>query len=74
MSREKNFSKYFYDDEIEYVEQDGTIHLKMGVMRMPQYRFSVDREEETSYYNNFVSYRDKIERRKRDMEEENDWG
>lgn len=74
MARDKTLSKNFYDDEIEFVDQDGTIHLKMGVMRMPEYRFSTDRSDNTSYYNNFVSYREKLDKRQRQIEEENDWG
>lgn len=72
--RSKTKSKHFFDDEILFIYPDGTIHLKMGVMRHPKLNFSTLTEDNTSYYNNFVSYRDKIDRHRKMVEEDNDWG
>lgn len=73
MERLKTKSKIYFDDEIEFVYPDGTIHLKMGVMRHPKLSFSTITEDNISYYNNFASYRDKIEKYKKIKEEDDDW-
>ena len=72
--RQKTKSKEYYDDEIISVLQDGSIYLKPGVIRQPKYRFSTEHEESASHFNNWVSYRDKADRIRREQEEENDWG
>lgn len=73
MERQKTKSKEYYDDEIIAVLQDGSIYLKPGVIRQPKYRFSTEHEESASHFNTWVYHRDRTDRIKKQIEEDNDW-
>lgn len=75
MERLKTKSRIYFDDEILGIMDNGDIVLKPGVRRQPKRSSDFEtKTEEANYWNYWVHYRDKAERRQSLIEEENDWG
>lgn len=75
IKRLKTKSKRYYDDEIIAILPNGDIVLKPGVRRQPKRSFDLEANEEAAqYWNYWVYHRDRVDRIKKNIEEENDWG
>lgn len=74
-NRKKTKSKNYFDDEIIGIMDNGDIVLKPGVKRQPKRASDFEpKSEESQYWNYWVYYRDKTDKRQGLIEEENDWG